>query len=66
MEEHEVTFEDPKNIKAMELVCSEPEIGQDDPMPLDCMHAFQNLWDDDGVQGAIAKGHEYALHDNLE
>jgi len=66
MEEHDVAFANPQNMKAMEVVCSEPEISTDDPMPLDCMHAFKNLWDDDGVQGAIAKGHEYALHDNLE
>ena len=66
MEEHEVAFANPNNIKAMELVCSDPEIAQDDPMPLDCMHAFQNLWQDAGVQSAINKGHEYALHDNLE
>ena len=34
-------------------------------MPLDCLHAFQNLWVDKGVQLAMLKGNEYALHDNL-
>lgn len=66
MEEHEVSFQNPGNLKAMEIVCSEPEISTEDPMPINCMQAFKNLWLDDGVQSAITKGHEYALHDNLE
>lgn len=49
----------------MELVCTDREIATEDAMPLDCMHAFKNLWLDQGVQKAIQKGHEYALHDNL-
>ena len=27
--------------------------------------AMQALWEDPGVQKAVAKGHEFALHDNL-
>lgn len=50
----------------MELICTDPEIGTEDSMPLDCLNAFNNLWVDEGVQLAISKGHEYALHDNLE
>ena len=34
-------------------------------MPIDCLKAFANLWVDTGVQLAIKKGNEYALHDNL-
>ena len=34
-------------------------------MPMDCLTAFKNLWADAGVQEAIQKGNEYALHDNL-
>lgn len=34
-------------------------------MPLPCLHAFTALWKDEGVQVAIDKGNEYALHDNL-
>lgn len=66
MEEHDVEYADPENIKYMELICADPEIGTEDTMPLDCMTAFKSLWADVGVQGAISKGHEYALHDNLE
>jgi guanine nucleotide-binding protein subunit alpha, other len=49
----------------MEIISADPEIGTEDPMPLDCMHAFKSLWRDRGVQMAIQKGNEYALHDNL-
>jgi guanine nucleotide-binding protein subunit alpha len=34
-------------------------------MPLDSLHAFTSLWADKGVQLAMLKGNEYALHDNL-
>ena len=34
-------------------------------MPGDCLIAFRALWADEGVQLAIKKGNEYALHDNL-
>lgn len=48
-----------------EIVAADPEIGPEDPMPLDCLKAFTSLWRDAGVQTAIMKGNEYALHDNL-
>lgn len=48
-----------------ETVAADPDLGADDPMPLDCLNAFKSLWRDEGVQLAIKKGNEYALHDNL-
>lgn len=66
MEDNDVEFETTANVKHMELVCSDPEIGPDDSFPIDCTTAFQRLWEDGGVQKAIAQGHEYALHDNLK
>jgi guanine nucleotide-binding protein subunit alpha len=47
------------------LINADPEIGLDDPMPMDCLAAFNSLWADKGVQLAILKGNQYALHDNL-
>jgi guanine nucleotide-binding protein subunit alpha len=49
-----------------EIIAADPEIGTEDSMPLDCMTAFKSLWKDEGVQLAIRKGNEYALHDNLQ
>jgi guanine nucleotide-binding protein subunit alpha, other len=34
-------------------------------MPQQYYQAFSSLWDDKGVQLAMLKGNEYALHDNL-
>lgn len=48
-----------------EVVAADPEIGPDDMMLHDCCKAFKSLWGDAGVQLAIRKGNEYALHDNL-
>ncbi|KAF2452936.1 G-protein alpha subunit [Lineolata rhizophorae] len=66
MQEQETEFEDEDNIvRFAELLASDPDIGPDDPMPMDCLHAFNSLWSDKGVQLAMLKGNEYALHDNL-
>ncbi|KAJ9638966.1 G-Protein alpha subunit [Coniosporium tulheliwenetii] len=65
MTEQETEFEDDDNIRFAEIIAAEPEIGLDDPLPLDCLHAFTSLWADKGVQLTILKGNEYALHDNL-
>lgn len=48
-----------------EIISADPDIEPGDPMPTDCLDAFKAMWKDAGVQLAIEKGHEYALHDNL-
>ncbi|QIW96012.1 hypothetical protein AMS68_001530 [Peltaster fructicola] len=65
MEEQEVDFADQGNIRYAEVVAADPEIGPTESMPVDCLQAFKSLWQDAGVQLAIKKGNEYALHDNL-
>lgn len=42
------------------------EIGAEDKMPQQYLEPIKALWEDSQVQAAIAKGNEYALHDNLE
>lgn len=49
----------------MNRIKGDPEIGPEDAMPTDYLQAFSTLWDDRGVQMAMLKGNEYALHDNL-
>lgn len=65
MEEQNVQFSDPSNEKYIDLLASDPEIDTNSPYPQNCLTAFQSLWADRGVQDAIDRGNEYALHDNL-
>ncbi|KAF2502610.1 guanine nucleotide binding protein, alpha subunit [Lophium mytilinum] len=65
MQEQETNFEDEDNEAYANLINADPEIGLEDPMPLECLTAFNSLWADKGVQLAILKGNQYALHDNL-
>lgn len=53
----------PQNI--LDLILRERDLGPKDPMPTEYLQAFKSLWTDNGVQQAVSKGHEYALHDNL-
>jgi guanine nucleotide-binding protein subunit alpha len=66
MEEQRTEFEDEANVRWAQYVGSDPEISPEEQVPIDSLHAFMSLWQDKGVQMAMLKGNEYALHDNLE
>ncbi|KAI3542949.1 guanine nucleotide-binding protein alpha-2 subunit [Colletotrichum abscissum] len=53
------------NIKHMAHILVEHEINAQDPLPRDYLQPVKELWVDSGVKQAIAKGNEFALHDNL-
>ena len=36
-----------------------------EPIPVEYLRAFKDLWKDGGIQKAVERGNEYALHDNL-
>jgi guanine nucleotide-binding protein subunit alpha len=36
-----------------------------EPIPIEYLKAFKDMWKDPGIQKAIERGNEYALHDNL-
>lgn len=45
---------------------TEADLGADEAFSdLRVKDAMRQLWDDSGVQKAVARGHEFALHDNL-
>lgn len=45
---------------------TEPDVGSDDAFSdLKVRDAMRTMWRDGGVQKAVARGHEFALHDNL-
>jgi guanine nucleotide-binding protein subunit alpha len=47
------------------LILIDHDLGPKDSMPLQYLPCFKSLWVDAGVQKAIEKGNEFALHDNL-
>ncbi|OJJ51712.1 hypothetical protein ASPZODRAFT_148945 [Penicilliopsis zonata CBS 506.65] len=46
---------------------TDPDVNIDDAFTdLTIRDAMQEMWEDKGVQKAVARGHEFALHDNLQ
>jgi len=66
MNEMDIKFENPENEKNMAHIMVDYEMIADEPLPEDYLEPVKKLWVDEGVKAAIAKGNEYALHDNLE
>lgn len=45
---------------------ADPDVGSEEAFSdLTIRDAMRNMWKDAGVQKAVARGHEFALHDNL-
>ncbi|KAG6005614.1 G-Protein alpha subunit [Claviceps maximensis] len=65
MTELHYSFDTPDNEKHMAHILVDLEISQEERLPQDYLEAIKMLWQDSGVKKAIAKGNEYALHDNL-
>ncbi|RYC55606.1 hypothetical protein CHU98_g10606 [Xylaria longipes] len=65
MEDYAIEFERKENENNKELVLEDVEIGPNDPLPPNYLQPIKSLWADAGVQKAILKGNEYALHDNI-
>lgn len=49
----------------MAHILVDAEISPQERLPEDYLEPVKALWADNGVKTAIAKGNEYALHDNL-
>lgn len=59
-------FTDPFQPLAHLVENAEPDVGSDEAFSnLTIRDAMKNMWSDAGVQKAVARGHEFALHDNL-
>ncbi|KAH8785654.1 G-protein alpha subunit CPG-3 [Diaporthe sp. PMI_573] len=66
MTELNIAFEQPESEKCMEQILVDHELSPNDHFPTEFLEPIKSLWADEGVKKAIAKGNEYALHDNLE
>jgi hypothetical protein len=51
--------------KNQALILVDHEISPNDNLPEEYLEPIKTLWSDAGVQKAVLKGNEYALHDNL-
>lgn len=51
--------------KYVALIMMERELGTSEFFPREYLPAFRSLWKDGGVQDAVHRGNEFALHDNL-
>jgi guanine nucleotide-binding protein subunit alpha len=49
----------------MQLLSADKDVGPNEFLPIEYYHCFADLWSDAGIQLAMLKGNEYALHDNL-
>lgn len=65
MEELGIEFEKKDNEKHIAHIQVDFEVSPNEPMPDDYLEPVKELWEDTGVQHAITKGNEFALHDNL-
>ncbi|CUS07514.1 unnamed protein product [Tuber aestivum] len=65
MESYDLAFQNEENEAYVELVIVERELGRQEPFPKEYQKAFASLWADGGVQTAVHRGNEFALHDNL-
>ncbi|KAL1964125.1 hypothetical protein VTN77DRAFT_7213 [Rasamsonia byssochlamydoides] len=67
METQEIAFENEKSKPLAELLANtEPDVDIDEAFSdTRVRDAMKELWEDNGVQKAVARGHEFALHDNL-
>ena len=67
MRDEDIEFDDPINEEHAELLSSSPvDVDADEAFSdEDIKEALVSMWQDEGVQKAVRKGHEYALNDNL-
>lgn len=50
----------------VELIILDRELARGESFPKEYLKAFRSLWADGGVQQAVLRGNEFALHDNLK
>jgi len=65
MEACDLTFLNRENEAYVELIVVERELARGESFPREYQTAFRSLWADPGVQDAVRRGNEFALHDNL-
>ncbi|KAH6683224.1 G protein alpha subunit [Halenospora varia] len=65
MEDMDIQFEYENTTVHLPVITQEKDLRPFEPIPIEYLRAFKDLWKDPGVETAVARGNEYALHDNL-
>lgn len=65
METYDLLFENVDNEHHVELIILDRELARGEFFPREYLIPFKSLWADRGVQQAVQRGNEFALHDNL-
>lgn len=47
------------------MITEEKDLRPFEPIPLEYLKAFKDMWADPGIQKTVERGNEFALHDNL-
>ncbi|KAF3940484.1 hypothetical protein ABW19_dt0206171 [Dactylella cylindrospora] len=65
MDQYQIPFERSENEQYVAMIMTERELGRGESFPKEYLVPLKSLWDDAGVQAAVGRGNEFALHDNL-
>ncbi|EWC43699.1 guanine nucleotide-binding protein alpha-2 subunit [Drechslerella stenobrocha 248] len=65
MEIYSIPFEKAENEQYVGLIMPQRELSRGEDLPREYIQPLKMLWRDAGVQSAVARGNEFALHDNL-
>lgn len=65
MEEFGIKFEYDNTSIHLPVIMQEKDLRPYEPIPIEYLRAFKDMWKDPGIQKAVERGNEYALHDNL-
>jgi guanine nucleotide-binding protein subunit alpha len=65
MDEYGFSFEYENTAVHLPTLMQEKDLRPFEPIPIEYLRAFKDLWKDPGLQKVVEKGNEFALHDNL-
>ncbi|KZF23601.1 guanine nucleotide binding protein, alpha subunit [Xylona heveae TC161] len=65
MDEYGLKLENEESIRCAGMILADPEVHAEQKYPREYLDVCLTLWDDPNFKSGIQKGHEYALHDNI-
>lgn len=66
MEEMGIELEYENTSHHLPVIMQEKDLRPFEAIPIEYLRAFKDLWQDPGLQKAVLRGNEFALHDNLD